>query len=287
MNIKSMDAVYAYDNTKKVDYSVGSKTDLVETNQKENNSIAVILSISRDASDSSYRNSLSELGFNCGSGGSSSNAFISAVKNFQKVYGLSETGALDTQTKNKISEAHTVYKNIYSSNALSNYSNGELDYIEKINFSRIAAFLKVGMGMTSNQAAGMMGNIHAESRFSADNAKNQGAVIDHDPDYVYSCTDNRGYGICQWTSVSRKQTLQQTATEMGLAVSDINAQLATIRKELNGDYSNTYNQLCNTGSIIDATSLIFSAYEGPEDDSLSSRQAYAQEIRYVFNEAGF
>lgn len=41
-----------------------------------------------------------------------------------------------------------------------------------------------------------------------------------------------------------------------------------------------------TAGVDDATRIIFSEYEGPNDTTLETRKILAGEIRYVFNEAG-
>ena len=57
--------------------------------------------------------------------------------------------------------------------ALASNSNLGLDYIEKQNLAKIWTFLRVGMGFTKNQAAGICGNFYNESKFSSDNAQEQ------------------------------------------------------------------------------------------------------------------
>lgn len=256
--------------------------------QKNSENIAATLSISKTAKVASkYANSLSKLGFSSGNSDTSSEAFKKSVKNFQQVYGLEISGTIDEKTEQKINAAVKVYDSLMATNALINYADKELDYAERVNFSRIAAFMKVGMGLTSNQTAGFMGNIHVESRFSSDNAENKnGEIIDHDPDYIYAVDDGRGYGICQWTWSGRKATLQRIAGDMGVKEGNIIAQLATIKYEMNGEFIDCKNRLMATAGVDDATRIIFSEYGGPNDTSLEARKKLAGEIRYVFNEAG-
>ena len=55
---------------------------------------------------------------------------------------------------------------------------------------------------------------------------------------------------------------------------------------MNGEFIDCKNRLMATAGVDDATRIIFSEYEGPNDTSLEARKKLAGEIRYVFNEAG-
>ncbi len=92
--------------------------------------------------------------------------------------------------------------------------------------------------------------------------------------------------ICQWTWSGRKATLQRIAGDMGVKEGNIIAQLATIKYEMNGEFIDCKNRLMATAGVDDATRIIFSEYEGPNDTTLEARKILAGEIRYVFNEAG-
>lgn len=56
--------------------------------------------------------------------------------------------------------------------------------------------------------------------------------------------------------------------------------------EMNGEFIDCKNRLMATAGVDDATRIIFSEYEGPNDTTLEARKILAGEIRYVFNEAG-
>ena len=201
-----------------------------------------------------YQSQLSMLGFYNGpiDGVMTSNLTKKAIRNFQRVYGLSQNGNFNSSTENKLNNVYSRFLSVYQSSQLvtiSNSSNFGLDYTEKVNFARTWAFLREGMGLTSVQASGVMGNMFAESRFSSDNAHNKPYPGDHDSSYVFNPTDGIAYGLIQWCSSDRKQGLQSEANTMGLSVSDINAQFSYFRKEMNGTYSTPWNRIKSYNSV--------------------------------------
>lgn len=201
-----------------------------------------------------YQSQLSMLGFYNGpiDGVMTSNLTKKAIRNFQRVYGLSQNGNFNSSTENKLNNVYSRFLGVYQSSQLvtiSNSSNFGLDYTEKVNFARTWAFLREGMGLTSVQASGVMGNMFAESRFSSDNAYNDIYPGDHDSSYVFNPTDGIAYGLIQWCSSDRKQGLQSEANTMGLSVSDINAQFSYFRKEMNGTYSTPWNRIRSYNSV--------------------------------------
>jgi peptidoglycan hydrolase-like protein with peptidoglycan-binding domain len=201
-----------------------------------------------------YQSKLSALGFYNGpiDGILTSNQSRKAIRNFQRVYGLSQNGNFNSSTENKLNNVYSRYLSVYQSSQLatiSNSSNFGLDYTEKANFARTWAFLREGMGLTAVQASGVMGNMYAESRFSSDNAYDGYYPGDHNSSYSYNANDGIAYGLIQWASSSRKQGLQSEANVMGLSVSDINAQFAYFRKEMNGAYSTPWNNIKSYNSV--------------------------------------
>lgn len=59
---------------------------------------------------------------------------------------------------------------------------------------------------------------------------------------------------------------------MGVKEGNIIAQLATIKYEMNGEFIDCKNRLMATAGVDDATRIIFSEYEGPNDTSLEARK---------------
>ena len=100
------------------------------------------------------------------------------------------------------------------------------------------------MGLSASQAAGVCGNLSFESHFSTDNLQDDISRIDHDPNYKYNSSDRKGYGLMQWSKKIEKTKLLQTANNMNLNVSDLNAQLAHFQEEMtSGIYRNKWPKL--------------------------------------------
>lgn len=187
---------------------------------ERSNTKAAVFSSAKAAAGASMSNkqvqsSLSALGFYNGpiNGDLSTSLSKKAVKNFQKVYGLSANGSMNSSTLNRLKEINTMYNKVATSKELKNLASGlYLDSVEKKNLARVWTFLRAGMGFTKNQAAGICGNLHGESRFATDNAQKlvSGKYSkDHDSDYSFSVSDGIGYGLEQWTDVTVKKTLKK------------------------------------------------------------------------------
>lgn len=117
------------------------------------------------------QNALFSLGFYSGAtdGNLTSNRSKTAIKHFQKVYGIAENGKMDGTTKNKLSAAYAMKSKIMNSSAIANIDKEideyTMDYTQRDTFAKTWTFLRVGMGLTQRQAAGVCGNILAESVF--------------------------------------------------------------------------------------------------------------------------
>jgi len=235
-----------------------------------------------------YQSKLSSLGFYNGpiDGVLTSSVSQKAIRNFQRVYGLSQSGVFNSTTENMLNNVYSSYQSVYNSSQLasiSSSSNFGLDSTERANFARIWAFLRVGMGATATQAAGVMGNIYAESRFSSDNAYNSYYPGDHNPSYSYNSNDGIAYGIAQWADPTRKAGLQTESNTMSLSVSDINAQLAFLRNELTGSYSSTWNSIVGYGNVNSVSDAFYYNFEGGSSSSVAiARQNFSNTIYNSF-----
>ena len=145
-------------------------------------------------------------------------------------------------------------------------------------------FLVKGMGLDEIQAAGAMGNIMQESYFCPTNANNyynngQFSAVD-DSNYDFDAYPGAAYGLIQWLDSSRRSNLKDVASEMGLNVSDINAQFACIRDESEDSYycKNGWTNLTTSSTIASATQIFKDEIEICNDDSLSDRINYANII---------
>ena len=99
--------------------------------------------------------------------------------------------------------------------------------------------------MNAYAAAGIMGNLYAESAFNPRNLQNSyekkigltdeeyTAAVDAGT-YTNFAKDCAGYGLAQWTYHTRKQGLLSKAKAAGKSVGDLNIQLSFLWEELQG-----------------------------------------------------
>lgn len=109
--------------------------------------------------------------------------------------------------------------------------------ISNINTEKIWNFLKAE-GFTNEGAAGILGNLYAESGCDPTRVEvYEGEDWDTiQATYVFSSKDDRGYGIVQWSDLSRKAGLEEMAASMNSTVSDLNVQIAFVMKEMESLY---------------------------------------------------
>ena len=106
----------------------------------------------------------------------------------------------------------------------------------KTNEEKIWNYLTAA-GMTACGAAGLMGNLYAESGLRPNNLQNSyegklgmadaeyTELVDHGR-YTNFARDSAGYGLAQWTYHTRKAALLAFAKERGASIGDLEMQLA-------------------------------------------------------------
>ena len=126
-------------------------------------------------------------------------------------------------------------------------------------------------------AAGMMGNLYAESALRPNNLQNTyekklgmtdaeyTSAVDSGS-YTNFVRDSAGYGLAQWTYWSRKQALLQFVQAAGKSIGDLQAQLDFLWKELQG-YTSVLNTLKTATSVKAASDAVLTGYERPADQS--------------------
>ena len=146
-------------------------------------------------------------------------------------------------------------------------------------------------GLTPEGAAGLMGNLQAESGLRPNNLQNSFNkklnITDEEytqlvdggnyPDFV---TDKAGYGLAQWTFRTRKAALLAMAKQQGVSIGDGQMQIAFLLTELAG-YGELWAILQTTTDIDKAADLVLTRYEKPADQGESvkrTRRGYAHEI---------
>ena len=136
----------------------------------------------------------------------------------------------------------------------------------------------VGKIGNANGAAGLMGNLYAESGLKSNNLQNSFnkklSIMDEEytmlvdrgfyPDFV---KDKAGYGLAQWTFWSRKQALLDFARAKAKSIGDLQMQLDFLWKELNDSYQAVLVVLKDATSVREASDAVLLWYERPADQS--------------------
>lgn len=164
--------------------------------------------------------------------------------------------------------------------------------------SMIWAFL-TGKGLNAYAAAGLMGNLFAESGLNSCNLQNSyntklgmtdteyTAAVDKGG-YTNFVRDSAGYGLAQWTYYSRKQALLDYARSAGASIGSLDMQLAFLWQELQG-YKSVISALKVATSVRAASDAVLTGYEKPADQSgavKEKRAAYGQKYYNKYAGAG-
>ena len=146
---------------------------------------------------------------------------------------------------------------------------------------KIWSYLKA-RGLTDAGAAGLMGNLYAESGLRANNLQNSygGKLGMADAEYTemvdkgsYTnfARDSAGYGLCQWTYWSRKEALLAYAKAAGKSIGDLEMQLDFLLKELSEGYGSLLEKLRSAGSVKEASDAFMLQFERPADQSEAAK----------------
>ncbi|OUM62882.1 carbohydrate-binding module family 18 protein, partial [Piromyces sp. E2] len=173
-----------------------------------------------------------------------------------------------------------------------NGENGELiDEYNPVNDNeeKIWNFLIKKIG-NKYGAAGLMGNLFAESFLRPDNLEdvfeNSLAMSDkeytdgvNNGSYKNFVNDQAGYGLAQWTYYTRKQALLNYAKKHHANIDDLDMQLGYLWEELNNDYSALVKKLKKAKSVREASNNVIFDFERPVDQGQSqqdNRAAYGE-----------
>lgn len=273
------------DNTK---ITYGDETDNVQIDIEETEALAPTATT---YSAQEYQSKLLDMGFYSGplDGNLSSDAMIPAIKGFQKLYGCSVTGTIDSNTSAKLTVEHRKYTETLNSDGLNTIASQlYLDYTQKRYFAMTWTFLRDKMGLTIAQTAGVIGNIYAESAIVPNNAADSDYPGKYNSDYTYIVEEKDedlvAYGLIQWKERSRKEALLEAfkedryATTNILPPSNINTQLAMIEYEANNTYKTAWTNLKKCTTAASAAQVFMSEFEQCGSESLSARVNYANII---------
>ena len=154
---------------------------------------------------------------------------------------------------------------------------------------RIWSYLK-GQGLTDAGAAGLMGNLYAESGLRPNNLQNsyEGKLGMADAEYTERVDsgsytnfahDCAGYGLAQWTYHTRKANLHKFAKDAGKSIGDLEMQLGFLMKELSTSYKTVLATLKTATSVRAASDAVLLQFERPADQSeavKAKRAGYGQ-----------
>lgn len=148
-------------------------------------------------------------------------------------------------------------------------------------------------------AAGLMGNIRAESALRANNLQDRfnSSLGLSDEDYTkmvdngsYSRTsfinDKAGYGLCQWTYWSRKRDLYDYLKKNGFSIGNLSGQLNFMKLEMETNYPTLVSSLKSAKNVLDASNAVLFVYERPGDQSKKVQDLRASYGQELYNEFG-
>ena len=155
-------------------------------------------------------------------------------------------------------------------------------------------------GFTPAGAAGLMGNLQAESGLNPQNLQNScekklgysdetyTAAVD-DGTYTRFSTDGAGYGLAQWTYPSRKANLHLFAKNAGKSIGNLDMQVGYLLQELQTLFKPLWDKLRTTDSVREASDCVLLQFERPANQSAENcarRAALGQEFYGKFDGKG-
>ena len=134
----------------------------------------------------------------------------------------------------------------------------------------------IGRGLSPAGAAGLMGNLYAESALKPTNLQNsfEKPLDMNDAEYTAAvdsgsykgfAKDGAGYGLAQWTYHTRKAALLAHCRAVDASIGDLQAQLDFLFTELSERYNGVLNALQTATSVRAASDLVLTKFERPRD----------------------
>ena len=137
-------------------------------------------------------------------------------------------------------------------------------------------------------AAGMMGNLYAESNctpYACEPTRPYDVCMTYIANVddgtvtryqfiTYGCsptggssgsTNNKGFGLCQWTSTNRKAGLYDSKGDN--SIGDLGIQLAWLEHELTTSYTSVLSAMQNGTSVRGVSDVVLVRFESPQDQS--------------------
>lgn len=131
-------------------------------------------------------------------------------------------------------------------------------------------------------AAGLMGNLKAESGLVSTNLQNsyQNALGFSDLTYTKAVDDGTytnfekdkaGYGLAQWTYWSRKRDLLNYARKTCRSIGDETMQLEFLMQELQKSFKAVWNTLRTAKSVKEASDIVLTQFERPANMTAANK----------------
>ena len=148
------------------------------------------------------------------------------------------------------------------------------------NEEKIWNYLK-SKGLSDYGAAGLMGNLYAESGLRSNNLQNtyEGKFGMADAEYTelvdkgrYTnfVRDSAGYGLAQWTYWSRKEALLAYAKASKKSIGDLEMQLDFLLKELSS--YGLLGRLKTVSTVLEASNIVLLEFEKPASMNTAATQ---------------
>ena len=150
-------------------------------------------------------------------------------------------------------------------------------------------------GLSQAGAAGLMGNLYAESGLRPTNLQNSYETRFGLTDSTYTAAvdegkyrygsystaagsfahDNAGYGLAQWTYWSRKQALYKAAKARGTSIGDLETQLSYLISELKTGFPAVYKALGVATLVKESSDIVMTRFERPANQSDTAKNLRA------------
>ena len=160
------------------------------------------------------------------------------------------------------------------------------------------------LGLTKEQAAGVVGNLRAESGLVPDRIQGSGVKTGLIKDAVNKSGGSKGYGWAQWTDPSFKEDFKKSAEAVGVDLTktpadiDVNykylvewiqskgnlnipSEYGTIVAELGSNECSGLEGLKKTKSVREASTYFLGCYERPKtqsEETINKRTGFANEV---------
>ncbi len=141
-------------------------------------------------------------------------------------------------------------------------------------------------GLTPEGAAALMGNLYAESTLKSNIVEKRcpmsdeeyTAGVDNGTIDFLNTVDAYGYGLAQWTFITRKTELLSYARMKGVSIGDENMQMDFLLNELRTGYAGLLSYLKTTTDMLTATKRVCAEFERPAYQNISDRYRFAQNL---------